>query len=255
MSSAYRRGPVTCRGSFTGEFGLGDELPIEEAPYVIERDRINEGRLPGFNRKLLPMKVDEGNGKRTAGGYYLLDTLAQAKYMYEWYQDPDDGFVLDGIPILQRTYFKKPIAHYWQVIGAHDFKPLMSAQRVVRFERWRCRADDAGERLAGWWPELRDEAADGDLAALWLLFNPDQDDSIGLVSAADRGVGTPADQPDFPSVRTLEQSPSLGARFEQDGFAERSFDRSSWIFSIWFPYDGPQSLPTLWPNSPPFPGL
>jgi hypothetical protein len=49
----YVPGPIPCRGSFTGEFGLGDELALDEAPYVIERDRINEGRLPGFNRNLL----------------------------------------------------------------------------------------------------------------------------------------------------------------------------------------------------------
>ncbi len=108
----YAPGPIACKGAFTGEFGLGDELALDEAPYVIERDRINEGRLPGFNRKLLPLQVDATTGRRTAGGYYLLDTPDQAKFMFDWYQDPVAGFVLDGIPILKRAYFKAPRAHY-----------------------------------------------------------------------------------------------------------------------------------------------
>jgi hypothetical protein len=73
----YLPGPIAARGAVTGEFGLGDQLPLSEAPYVIERDRINEGVLPGFNRKLLPLRVDQETGERTAGGYYLLDTFEQ----------------------------------------------------------------------------------------------------------------------------------------------------------------------------------
>ena len=154
-SERYLPGPIEAGGSFTGEFGLGDGLPIEEAPYVIERDRINEGKLVGFNRKLLPLKLDETTGERTAGGYYLHDTFMQAEYMHDWYQDPVNGFVLDGIPILQRPYFINPKAHCWRVIGAHDFKGIDVAQRVVRFERWHCNRNLEGV-LEREWASIRE---------------------------------------------------------------------------------------------------
>ena len=252
---SYLPGPVEAGGSFTGEFGLGDSLPIEEAPYVIERDRINEARLDGFNRKLLPLKLDEPTGERTAGGYYLLDTFVQAKYMFDWYQDPVNGFVLDGIPILGRSYFIKPKAHYWRVIGAHDFKGIDAAQRIVRFERWYC-----GKNLEGFlereWAGIRDNAMALDYSAVWLLSNPEQEESVAMVSVTAGAHTRSQNEPDFTGVNDLAVKPSLGECFETESGAQKSFDRTSWVYSIWFPYDrGARSKKTLWPNSPPFPGL
>lgn len=255
LPERYLPGPVEARGSFTGEFGLGDGLPIEEAPYVIERDRINEARLDGFNRKLLPLKLDEATGERTAGGYYLLDTLAQAKHMFDWYQDPVNGFVLDGIPILQRSYFIRPKAHYWRVIGAHDFKGIDVAQRVVRFERWRCNRNMEGV-LEKEWASIRDNAMALDYSAAWLLSNPEQDEAIAIVSVTTGPQTQNQYEPDFRGVNELAGKPSLGECFEMENRVVKSFDRTSWVYSIWFPYDqGARSKKTLWPNSPPFPGL
>jgi hypothetical protein len=252
----YAPGPIACRGAFTGEFGLGDELPLDEAPYVIERDRINEGRLPGFNRKLLPLQADEATGRRTAGGYYLLDTPEHARHMFDWYQDPVHGFVLDGIPILKRAYFKEPRAHWWTVLGAQDFAPLESAQKLVRFERWHSDDAELAAKLERDWPALRAAGAERGLAALWLLFNSRQDENIGLISVMDRGAAVPADAPDFAGLRELAAMHSPGAAFEKSLGAVRRFDRSSWVFSIWFPWsDRRTARRTLWPNSPPFPGL
>lgn len=252
----YTPGSIDVRGSFTGEFGLGDGLPIEEAPYVIERDRINEGKLPGFNRKLLPIQVDPDSGKRTAGGYYLLDTPEQARYMFDWYQDPVNGFVLDGIPILQRSYFIRPAAHYWQVAGAHDFRAIESEQKIVRFQRWRCERAIVESLALKEWEEVREEANAAGLASVWLLFNPDQEESLGLISVAGHSATATSDQPDFTGIQKMESGIDLGKRFDDSKRSSRSFDRSSLIFSIWFPYDrGPDSKATLWPNSPPFPGL
>ena len=252
----YSIGPVEMRGCFTGEFGLGDELPIEEAPYVIERDRINEGKLPGFNRKLLPMMAEADGSDRTAGGYYLLETFEQAKYMYDWYQDPINGFVLDGIPMMQRKYFLNPVAHYWQVIGAHDFKSIESGQKVVRFQRWICKQGDMESKLESLWSSTRDEAEGAGLSSVWLLMNPAQEESIGLVMAADASPGYDGSAPDFAAVESLKSLASPGQRFEENGWAKLNFDRSSLVYSIWFPYaTGADNRPTLWPNSPPFPGL
>jgi hypothetical protein len=252
----YAPGPIPCRGAFTGEFGLGPELSLEEAPYVIERDRINEARREGFNRKLLPMALDRASGERTAGGYYLLDTEAQARAMYDWYRDPVEGFVLDGIPILRRAYFIDPAAHWWRVLGAHDFQSIETCQKVVRFERWRDVDPGAEAAVAREWPALRDEAAARGLSAVWLLWNAAQPESLGLVSVADGSAGRDQAEPDFAALERLAGMESVGRRFEGSGLAARSFDRTSWIFSIWFPYrDWRSSRRTLWPNAPPFPGL
>lgn len=252
----YLPGPIRAKGCFTGEFGLGEDLPIDEAPYVIERDRINEGKLPGFGRKLLPLKQDHATGERTAGGYYLLDTFEQAKYMFDWYQDPVDGYVLDGIPILERAYFLKPLAHYWHVAGAHDFKRIDTSQKIVRFERWHCDRPDLESRVIKEWPEIKEKAGAEDYASIWLLYNPEQTESLAMVSVSEGSASTNSETPDFAGIETFAQKPSLAACFEQNAWAKRSFDRTSWIFSIWFPYNkGPLSKKTVWPNSPPFPGL
>ena len=253
---SYSTGSVEMRGCFTGEFGLGDELPIDEAPYVIERDRINEGKLPGFNRKLLPMMADADGSNRTAGGYYLLETFEQAKYMYEWYQDPVDGFVLDGIPMMQRKYFLNPVAHFWQVIGAHDFKSIDTRQKIVRFQRWTCEQGDIESKLVALWPSIRDQAESAGLSSTWLLMNPEQEESIGLVMAADASANYDGSAPDFAAVESLSRVTSPGQCLEDKNWARLNFDRSSLIYSIWFPYaTGANNRPTLWPNSPPFPGL
>ena len=250
----YSPGPIDAKGCFTGEFGLGDSLPIDEAPYVIERDRINEGKLQGFGRKLLPMKMEPSTGERTAGGYYLLDTLADAKYMFDWYQDPVDGYVLDGIPILQRSYFLNPVAHYWHVIGAHDFKGIDTSQKIVRFERWTGKANNIEDVLSKEWSDIRDEAESKDLSAVWLMFNPEQEETVAIVSVSE-GLDKNGEEPDFDGIERLAGLPSLGSGLEKAAAITKSFERTSWIFSIWFPYSGVGSKKTLWPNSPPFPGI
>ena len=230
-------GSIEAEGSFTGEFGLGDGLPIEEAPYVIERDRINEARLDGFNRKLLPMKLDETTGERTAGGYYLLDTVAQAKYMFDWYQDPVNGFVLDGIPILQRSYFIKPKAHYWRVIGAHDFKGIDVAQRVVRFERWHCNKNLEGF-LEREWAGIRDNAMALDYSAVWLLSNPEQEESIAIVSVTAGAPTRSNNEPDFTGVNDLAVKPSLGECFETENGWKRVLIERAGSIPYGFPMTG-----------------
>lgn len=57
MAFGHTQGVIACRGCFTGEFGLGPELPMEEAPFAIARDRLIEARHHRFDRKLLP--IDE----------------------------------------------------------------------------------------------------------------------------------------------------------------------------------------------------
>lgn len=184
VDRAYPPGPIAAKGAFTGEFVLGDGLSLDEAPLVIERDRINEGQWPGFGRKLLPLRLDPETGVRTAGGYYLVDTFADGSAFLDRYVN--DRFILDGVPILRRGYFFEPTCHCWHVLGAQDFKPLETAQHVVRFERWSASLPTVDDKLEKLWPEIRDQAEARGLSAVWLLFNGEQTESIGLVTVAER---------------------------------------------------------------------
>jgi hypothetical protein len=254
--SGYEPGPIPCEGCFTGEFGLGDGLPIDHAPYVIARDRIVEALAFHFNRKLLPLSMDRSTGNRFAGGYYLLPTAEEAAQLCRWYQDPVNGFILDGTPILQRSYFIDPVAHWWHVAGAEDFAPLDSAQHVVRFERWRGSTRDLEWRVMAVWPDVRQSALDQKLAAVWLLVNPAQEESVGIVSVASWPPDRDALEPGFKGIDHLSGLPGVGAAVDRLAGLDKSFDRTSWIFSVWFPYrDWRTSRKLLWPNSPPFPQL
>lgn len=254
IDPGYRPGPIRATASFTGEFLLGDGLPIDEAPLVIQRDRYNEAQVQGFNRKLLPMSIDPKSGRRHAGGYYLLDKSEGAETLLNYYVK--DEYVLDTVPILKRGYFFDPACHIWNVVGAHDFRPLETSQHVVRFQRWRGKGTGMRERLDRLWPALRDRAEEAGLAAAWLLENDRQDETVGLVSARERAPDTDRRKPDFTSIDALSRD-TTGAALDVFGELEKSFDRTSWIFSIWFPYrrGGTDNKATLWPNSPPFPGL
>ena len=88
------------------------------------------------------------------------------------------------------------------------------------------------------------------------MLHDEQRGRIGLVTAAGRVSGGSGEGPDFRSVEALAAAPSLGARWERSGRARKLFDRTHWIFNIWFPrVDGRDLEPALWPNSPPLPGL
>jgi hypothetical protein len=246
----HQPGPIACEGAAFDDFRLTDHLPPQAAPAVIERDRLHMAARPGFERKLLPLRVEPGSGTAYSGGRYLLDTYAQAVAFCDWVANE---FELDGVPILERPDFADVTAHVWRVLGAYDFKPLRSAQHVYRTEIWKLQHARAGDRLANRWASLRDRAAEAGRSALWFLCNEDRGE-LSLVTIAERAAPPRGAGPDFASLRMLEAAPSFGAEWERAGWARRAFDRTHWVFTIWFPNTGrPDSEPALWPNSPPLP--
>ena len=251
----YQPGDIEMGGCFTGEFGLGDELTIDEAPYVIARDRIIEARHCPFERKLLPLGLDVDTERRTAGGYYLLPTFDDASAMCNWYQDPVDGMIVDGVPMLQRQYFKQPLAHCWHVLGAEDFSPLETHQHLVRFQRWRTPPLEE-KALREVWPVIREAAIKENLASTWLLANPQQDENLALITTRSRSVAASTAELDFSGMAQLSANSGPGDRLSAFCGVTPHFDRVSLIFSIWFPYTTWQdSKAIIWPNSPPLPGL
>jgi len=250
-NSSFKPGPITCEGAAINDFRLTSHLPPEAAPGVIERDRLHMAARPGFNRKLLPLGVDRATGTAYSGGRYLLDTLDDARAFVDWV---GNEFELDGTLFFKRPDFADIEPRVFRVLGAHDFKDLHHAQRVVRTEIWTLGQGSSADAIAGLWPTLRDEAAERDLSSLWLLYDEDQG-RICLVTVGEGVTGSAGSGPDFASIEALEGAPSQGARWEKSGGARKTFDRSHWIFSIWFPrIDGRDLEPALWPNSPPLPG-
>jgi hypothetical protein len=233
----HEPGPIHCKGAAFDDFRLTDHLPPQAAPAVIERDRLHMAARPGFNRKLLPLRIEP-------------ETYEQAVAFCDWVANE---FELDGVLILNRPDFADVSAHVWHVLGAHDFKPLRSAQHVYRTEIWKLTSAGAADRLAGRWTSLRDEAAEAGYSALWFLYN-DEKAEVSLVTIAERPAPHAAPTPDFLALRTLESARSQEAGWEREGWARKTFDRTHWVYTIWFPNTGrPDSEPAIWPNSPPLP--
>lgn len=248
---SYGPGPIACEGAAINDFRLTSHLPPEAAPDVIERDRLHMAARPGFNRKLLPLGVDRATGTAYSGGRYLFSTYANARAFVAW---AENEFELDGTLIFKRPDFTDIEPRVFRVLGAHDFKDLHQAQQVCRTEIWSLDTGGSPDSLAALWPSLRDEAAERGLSSLWLLHDEEQR-RICLVTVAQSMADSKQNRgPDFSSIEALESAPSQGIRWEKPGRARKTFDRTHWIFSIWFPrVDGKDLEPSLWPNSPPLP--
>ena len=246
----YQPGPIACEGAAFDDFRLTSHLPPDAAPGVIERDRLYMAARPGFERKLLPLRVEPETGTVYSGGRYLLDTYENACAFADWVENE---FELDGTLILKRPDFADVTTHVWRVLGAEDFKDLHTSQDVYRTEIWSLAKPSQADAIAGQWSALRDEAAERGRSALWLLYD-EKGGKVSLVTIAERTPGPPISGPDFRSVQALESAPSLGARFERSGSARKTFDRTHWVFTVWFPrVNGRDIEPALWPNSPPLP--
>jgi hypothetical protein len=187
---------------------------------------------------------------------YLFDTYENAVAYGEW---AANEFRVDGTLFYDLPVFMEPSYQAWRLVGAEDFASVRTHHDVVRFERWHTLApldpDDVRERH---WARIRGRADELGLSSAWLLYCPDEHHpQVGLVTVAARGDRDPAGaRPD--GLAPLEGMPSLGAGLADELGATKVFDRTSWVFQVWFPltaegvdHDGA----SLWPNSPPLPGV
>ncbi len=248
--AAYKPGPINCKGAVFDDFRLTDHLPPEKSPAVIERDRIHMSARPGFHRKLLPLRIEPDTGRAYSGGRYLLDTYQNALGFADWVANEFD---LDGVNILQRPDFADVTTHVWHILGAHDFKDLHTSQHVYRTEIWSVKDANAGDKLANEWPLLRDRAEEQGHSSLWLMFNDDKRE-VSLVTVGERLGQRDTRALDFASLNHLASLSSQGQPWEDSGFAVKTFDRTHWVYTVWFPNTkDAQAKPPLWPNSPPLP--
>ncbi len=188
-------------------------------------------------------------GNVFSGGRYLFDTAEHAREYRDWVFNT---YVLDGVLFLKRSYFLSPECHAWTVIGAHDFGDIHSSQIVLRTERWSLR----NARQPAWVLEQKFDAilaaaqARG-LTSVWLLYDPEEA-LASLVYFAGRAGPSDPRMPDMASLSVLADAPPLGEIFDDQGW-KRTFDRTQWALTIWFPFAlGDRGEPALWPNTPPF---
>jgi len=236
--------PALPRGAFTCDFAMPPGIPPELIPLTIERDRHHMAAQPGFVSKHIPLAVD-ANGAMHAGGRYLFETRQQARAYHQWLKD---GFIIDGVAFLSRPELLDAEAYDWDVLGVATWSDRVSS--VVRTERFR--SSQTRSELETLWPLLCAAAERANLASLELLWN-EESGLLSLVSYAP-ALGTPDPSgPDMSSLRALAGAPSLGRLLEEQ-HAERLFDRTSWVLTVWYPLEASDSgRRPVWPNSPPFP--
>ncbi len=249
-AAAGEDGDVQARGAFTCDFALSPSLPLDQVAPSIERDRMYMAARPGMIHKHIPIAVDPSSGQYLSGGRYLFDTAEHAREYRDWVFH---SYVLDDVLFLKRSYFLGPECHAWTVIGAHDFGDIHSSQIVLRTERWSVRnARQPAWTLAQRFAAILDTAQARGLTSVWLLY--DQEEGLAsLVYFAGRVGPSNPQEPDYASLSVLADAPPLGRIFDDQGWT-RTFDRTQWTLTIWFPFAlGDRGEPALWPNAPPFP--
>ena len=201
----------------------------------------------GFNRKLLPLYIEQDTGQAYSGGRYLFDTYENAVAFADWCAN---DFEIDGILILERPDFADVRAQIYRVIGAHDFKDVHTRQIAYRTEIWKTNKHNIEDKLTTIWPTLRDRADEEGKSSLWLLHNENAGE-VALVTIIDRVSEKLVGELDYLTLNALESATSYGNDWN---WGNRIFDRSHWVFTVWFPNTGDSSdKPPLWPNSPPLP--
>lgn len=242
-------GNIKAKGAFTCDFALPGDFPFSQVAPVIERDRMYMAERPGMQRKQIPMRIDFSNGNLLTGGRYLFDTEQDAAKYRSWVEN---DFVLDGTHFFERPYFLNPDCRSWGVVGAHNIKDIQQ-QIIMRTERWSVPRGSQMHLLKQSWPLILQEAEERGLTGVWLLYN-EREQLAQLVYFADRVVAQNPSVFDFASLAALEFSAPLGSVFDTQPDWIRTFDRTQWVLTVWFPFElGDQGQASLWPNSPPLP--
>ncbi|HWY49369.1 MAG TPA: hypothetical protein VNX70_18420 [Bryobacteraceae bacterium] len=236
------------RGAFTCDFALPASFPASQIGPAIERDRMYQSARPGMLHKHIPINFDPTTGNILSGGRYLFDTIEHANDYKDWVFN---SYILDGVLFLHRPYFLNPECHAWAVIDAHDFGDIHTSQVVLRTERWMVTGNQE-DVLKERFDAILAEADRRAITSVWLLYDKDEA-LVSLVYFGGRVAPNSSAVPDFASLGALAGAPPLGAIFDDRGWT-RSFDRTEWTLTIWFPFVlGDHGEPSLWPNSPPIP--
>ncbi len=250
ITDGYGIGTIPVAGCLTDRLTLTNAVPADEVPEMIERDRVLMAARPGMHLKLLPLLAEPDADTVLSGGAYLFDTMENAERFGSWV---NNQFELDGILFPDRPVFLECSYKVWQVIEAENFRDLFTGQGLMRVEEWRLDEPVDIQALRQHWQSIRANAVAACLSAAWLLYNPATAE-VSIVTTApsksSRGEDTTADVAGLAALAALS---TTGASLERPG-VEKIFDRTSFIYSVWFPVTGnSDDKPPLFPNSPPFP--
>ncbi|MGH9303199.1 MAG: hypothetical protein ACRDZ5_02180 [Acidimicrobiales bacterium] len=217
-------------------------------PDLIERDRVIMAARPGMMRKLLPVRIDDSGV--FSGGCYLFDSYENAQAFETWVRE---DFVLDGVNFFDRGAFLDPEGHLWHIVGMEDLADVHTSQDAMRFQRWHLPRTPSIEQLQQSWPTVRKDASSSGLSSIWLLYCPDaHHPQLGLVMSSglrsDKSAGDT-----LPLLDGLESLPSPATELAGELDGTKVFDRTSWIYTVWFPVTGGGDKAPLFPSSPPLP--
>lgn len=252
-ASDFHPGYIQAKGAFTCDFRIAGDYPPQQLPPDLERDRMHMTRADGMLHKQIPIafsstEFTNGFPDIYGGGRYLFEKWSDARDYHEFVAE---DFVLDGVQFLERSYLSDADCHHYKVVNAYRFKPIDTAQVVVRTERFEMTGHHAVQKLQHSWGGIWAEAKQRDMAAVWLMYNA-QEDIASVVYFIDRVVPYDPNVPDFATLGFLASSPPLGHHLEERGFS-RTFDRTQWVLTVWFPFKkGDHGQPSEWPHSPPF---
>lgn len=224
-----------------------------DAPAYIERDRLVMAARPGMLRKLLPIRQDATGV--FCGGCYMFDTLDNARAYADWVAR---DFRLDGVTLfLDRPEFLEPTSQLWRIVGARDFADVTTRQNVMRFERWHVPDLPDADALRKRWPRIENAARASGTSTAWLLAGCDEvHPQLGLVTAGYEEPSRAAEHPPA-TLDSFAARSSLAEELAASLQGTKVFDRTSWIYMVWFPVAEGDDCPdtALWPVSPPLPGL
>jgi hypothetical protein len=227
----YGAGPIAVHAAFTSDFAIPDDIPVQSLVDMVEIERRSMDVRPGMRQKYMPLRFDPASGARQVGGRYLFDTWDNA-IGYNTFTGEELEFE-PGVKFWDRPFFLGVDRHVWRVTGAYDFAPL-ATHFASRFERWTYTGLNPERLLQPLWPTVCENAAWQGLASVWLLFQPEEEQIGILTMAAKADGGDPADVA-ARSLTALEQTESVGRFLPAELGAEKVFDRTSLILTMWLP--------------------
>jgi hypothetical protein len=227
----YRTGLIAADAAFTSDFAIPDGIPMQHLVDMVEIERRSMDIRPGMRQKYMPLRFDPASGARQVGGRCLFDTWDNAVDYNTW--TTEELEFEPGVKFWDRPFFLGVDRHVWRVTGAYDFAPL-ATHYVSRLERWTYTGGNPERLLEPVWPTVRENAGWQGLASVWLLFQP-AERQIGILTvAAKADGGDPADVA-ARSLTALERAGSVGEFLPAELGAEKVFDRTSLILSMWLP--------------------
>ena len=243
-NSKYGIDPIDAAGCRTSVMLL-KPTPPEQVISLIETDRKIMAQHPGLYLKLLPLFLDTETSPVKTGGAYLFDSFENARSFDNWLMH---DLVIDGVAYTEREILLEMSSTAWHVVGAHNLKDLYTKQTIMRVEEWQTAGDFTSGELAAAWQVLLEKAKDADYSAVWLLHDDELNKVSTITTFEENLCNTKTDGGNVFS--RLDAIPRISNQMELFSKPGKIFDRTSYVFNVWFPITGSAGdQEPLWPNA------